>query len=358
MKKFNLPAVLIAIFFCGSVNAQPNKNKLDSVLLENNSLYQFINGVKSFRGSTTGTTLPAFQTLRYDSVWWSYMSAGANKLGVVGAANIAIGVQAFENNTEGKYNTALGLHVLKNNTSGQDNFGTGWDALYNNTTGNANVAIVQDALYNNTWGYNNVALGKGSQYSNKTGHGNISLGYNTLYYTETGSGNVAIGDYAGGFLYNGEGNVFMGEYAGEFNDAAVGKTIRNSVYIGRYSGLSSAHSNSISIGYNTQSSGDNKINIGNTIYGDIPTGDVAAKSFTITGRKITADDNYLYVTTSTGGVKRILLQDISTPITSKVQPLEPLPLKQQPTGFYIYTLSGQFAGYVAKPVYSSVNGLK
>lgn len=43
--------LLIAILFSSEINAQPNKNKIDSVALINNSLYQYINGVKTFRGS-------------------------------------------------------------------------------------------------------------------------------------------------------------------------------------------------------------------------------------------------------------------------------------------------------------------
>ncbi len=335
-------ALLIAILFSISANAQPGS--MEDVRLRNDSLFRINkNNEWVFKGSVKGGALPPFSSLpalMYDSASATYISAGANALGVRGFANVIIGSGAFEKNQTGAYNTALGLNVLKNNTGGRDNFGAGWDVLYNNTTGNGNVAIVQDALYSNTGGYNNIAMGKGSMFYNTTGHSNVSLGYFTLNYKVTGDENIAIGPYAGGFLEKGDGNIFIGSYAGELNDFAVGKTINDAIAIGRYTGLSAAHTRSISIGYNIQSTGDSKINIGNVYKGDILTGNAEVKSISISDRKVTFDDNYMYVTTSTGVIKKVPLQELSS-TTAKSNQATNTETKL-PAGRYVfYTPSGQ-----------------
>lgn len=52
--KHYIQSLILAICFAGAVNAQP-KNKVDSVELSNNSLWQYINGAKSFRGSVVAS---------------------------------------------------------------------------------------------------------------------------------------------------------------------------------------------------------------------------------------------------------------------------------------------------------------
>lgn len=301
--------ILLLLISNAAIAQKGKPQSIDSVLMENNTLYQFINGAKQDRGSVVGG---GGQTLSYNPVWGSYMSVGANAFGLVGQFNLAIGQNAFENNQTGNYNTALGKDVLKMNISGRDNFGAGYDALYNNTSGNANIAMPQDALFSNTTGSNNVALGRGSQYTNPKGNGNVSLGFNTFYYLQAGDENVSIGHYSGGFLEKGYGNIFIGSYAGEMNSAAVGKTINNSIYMGTYTGLSSANSGVIMMGYNLQSTRDNEINIGNVYKGDVSTGVAEVSAISISGRTITADDNYIYVKTSTGETKRVPLQSVVT----------------------------------------------
>jgi hypothetical protein len=327
--------LVILILFPYILFAQKGKPQgLDSVLMENNTLYQFINGTKQDRGSVVG----GGGVLSYNPVWGSYMSAGANAFGVVGQYNLAIGQNAFENNQTGSYNTALGKDVLKMNISGRDNFGAGWDALYNNTSGNANIAMPQDALFSNTTGSNNVALGRGSQYTNQRGNGNVGIGFNTFYYLQAGDENVSIGHYSGGFMEKGYGNIFIGSYAGEMNNAAVGKTINNSIYMGTYTGLGSAHSGVIMMGYNLQSKKDNEINIGNVYKGDVSTGVAEVGAITISGRTITFDDNFMYVKTSTGVTKKVALQELSaTP--------------QQLIGVKAYNAQGQLLFY--QPVYKN-----
>lgn len=294
---------IIAIVITGSLFGQPGKSALDSVTERGNELLNWSKGVSIVRGA---------QNLRFYPLQGSYFSAGAGTYAQPGRWNVVIGENAGDSITTGARNTFFGKNAGQKTRVGNDNLAVGWDALRDNIFGNSNLALIQDAMRSNLRGSNNVALGRGSQFSNIAGNHNISAGWQSLYFLTDGHENVAIGGYAGAFLLKGSGNVYIGQYAGEHNDAAVGKTIDNSIYIGRYSGLQSAHSNSITIGYNTQSTGDYKINIGNTIYGDILSGDVSAKSITISGRQITFDDNYMYVRTSTGITKRISLEELSS----------------------------------------------
>jgi hypothetical protein len=100
-------------------------------------------------------------------------------------------------------------------------------------------------------------------------------------------------------------------------------------------------SNSISIGFNIQPTAANQINIGNVYKGDITTGNAEVKSITISGRQITFDDNYMYVTTSTGVVKKVALQEVAAAKTTT-----------QEQTYMLYELNGQSTGryLIAKPV--------
>lgn len=324
--------ILLLTFYSVSIFSQgnsPNKaSGIDSATL-GNELLNWKSGSSTIRGH---------QNIKYNQVWGSYFSAGSGTARKQdGRWNVVIGENAGDSLNGGARNTFLNKDAGQSTTVGNDNFAVGWDALRDNKFGNANIAIVQDALRSNLRGSNNVALGRGAQFSNIAGNHNVSAGWQSLYYLENGSENVAIGGYAGAFLLKGSGNVYIGQYAGEHNDAAVGKTINDAIYIGRYTGLSSAHSNSINIGYNIQSTGDGKINIGNVYKGDVTTGNAEVTSISISGRQITFDDNFMYVKTSTGVVKRVPLQDVST--------------AREPVGFKVYNTQGQLLFY--QPVYKN-----
>lgn len=338
MKKIALILTLLVATI--TVNAQKGRfEKPDSNSLINNILYQYTNGIAEPRGVVV---LPPFQTLtqnlRYDSIWGTYTSIGANKLGVVGQYNLAIGQNAFENNISGNYNTALGKNVMKFNTRGNHNVAIGWEALLKNTSGSDNVGISTDALYSNINGYGNTAIGRGTMFYSTAGRLNVAVGYNALMNNIDGEGNTAIGPYSMTWLIKGSNNIAIGPYSGEAN-GSENVTIDNSIFIGNQSGLNARHSNSIAIGTKTEVPSANRINIGNVYKGDILTGNAEVKSISISDRKITVDDNYLYVVTSTGVIKRVPLQDLSA--TSKaVSTLETS--KQIPASKYAaYTTTGQ-----------------
>jgi hypothetical protein len=301
--------ILILLLISSAAFSQPNKTGIDSVTLKD-ELVNWSKGVPVIKGS---------QNLRYYSDKKTYLSIGAaTGAANYGSYNLVMGDHAGDSLNGGSYNTFFGRGAGQSTKTGNFNFAASWDALRDNVSGNNNVAIVEDALRSNIRGSNNIALGNGSQFSNTGGGHNISAGNQSLYYLTSGSENVAIGGYAGAFLEKGSGNVFISAYAGEFNGAAVGKTINDAIYIGRLSGISSAHSNSINIGYNTQSKEDYGINIGNVYGGNSLTGVAEVKAISISGRTITFDDNYMYVKTSTGVVKKVALDEITAPATSRV----------------------------------------
>lgn len=328
--KYLLPLIAVIISISGI--SQPNKNTLDSAVLTND-LVNWSKGTATIRGS---------QNLRVYSLRGLYFSAGAGTFADTnkGVWNIAIGPNAGDHLAGGSYNTFLGKDAGQNTTMGSDNFAVGWDPLRDNTFGSANIAIVQDALRSNTRGSYNIALGKYSLFTNTVGNHNTGIGFNTLNYLEQGDENIAIGPYAGGINRKSYGGVYIGSYAGERNDASIDKTLYGAIYIGQYAGINSANSYGVTIGYNVQSEGDYKINIGNVYKGDILTGNAEVKSISISGRQVTIDDNYLYVKTSTGILKAIPLQDITA---TSMATTSSQTIAQQ--SFPIYSTTGQLIGF-------------
>lgn len=255
--------------------------------------------------------------LRYDATYGSYYSLNAGTgTAHPGQFNIAIGDDVLVAATEGQadYNVGIGQRVLYHNTVGRNNVAIGWEALRENTGGADNVGISEDALRDNQSGGGNVAIGRGAMISNLTGSKNTAIGYNALQNQKGSNENVAIGVYAGAWHVKGDGNVFIGTYGGECNGSD--NVITNgSVCIGQYAGLNPPGSGSICIGRNTQTSADNQMNIGNTIFGSRIgladaviqiKGDLFSNSITVGGKKITADDDFIYVQTTTG-IKKIAL---------------------------------------------------
>jgi hypothetical protein len=339
-KQARVNLAFIFILFSSIVFGQggPKNSGIDSATLRDNILLNWSKGVSTERGSVVGGGGSGTQNLTYDPVYGSYFSIASGTLRTgSGRWNVVIGEGAGDNITsEANYNTLLGAHAGNAITTGDDNVFMGWDAGLFTTSGRGNVGFPQDALKYNLTGSDNIAIGKFSQYTNTRGQGNVGVGFNTLYYLEAGDENVVLGKYAGGILYKGSGNIFLGAYAGEANQSETNKVIvDDAIAIGRYTGLSKMFSRSITIGFNLQPTAANQINIGNVYKGDISTGNAEVNSISISGKKVTFDDNYMYVNTSTG-VKRVPLQDVSA-----AQP--------QPTGFKVYNAQGQLLFY--QPAY-------
>ncbi len=136
-------------------------------------------------------------------------------------------------------------------------------------------------------GWRNTAIGNASLGSITTGNDNVTIGYLSLNANTTGIGNTAIGYQAGRFNQTGSSNIYVGKNAGvgvsgnshsgnTFIGFEAGKVITtggSNTFIGFGAGdLTTTGANNILIGSSTDApaAGDNnKINIGNTIYGDL-----------------------------------------------------------------------------------------
>lgn len=93
------------------------------------------------------------------------------------------------------FNTALGNNALKVLSSGQFNVAIGIEALENNN-GHSNTAVGSQSIRNNNSGTDNTALGSFTLNQN-TGSRNVALGTNALRSVSSGSGNIAVGYNAG-----------------------------------------------------------------------------------------------------------------------------------------------------------------
>lgn len=284
--------LLITTFLSSILFGQPTKG-IDSATLENNTLFNYSRGIKTQRGVVQLTT--ANSVISYDSLWGSYFSAGSNGNKQT-QWNVVIGKNAGDNISTGNQNTLLNHDAGQHLTIGRGNFAVNWDALRDATSASYNVAIEEDALRSCISCLHDIAIGKGAGFSNTNGQYNIHIGYGSGNDLATGNENTMVGSYSGWFVQNGYGNSYLGFMAGEGNAAVQGKVIHDNTFIGHYAGaFNSGVSNAILIGANTEASADGDINIGNVWKGNINTGDFSAKSVTVSGHKITADNNYLYV---------------------------------------------------------------
>ncbi len=290
----------------------PKNSGIDSVTLrDGKTLLNWIKGVSTARGIASG----GYDYWNYDETYGTLYSIGAKDSSTeAGRWNFVAMPLAGRNLTnQSAYNIYIGPGAGQLSKYSKNQILLGWEAG-KNSNGNDNVAISEDAMYSLTTGIGNNVVGRGALFTLTRGNHNNAFGYNALQAMTKGDENVAVGSYAMAFNLNGFGNVAIGTYAMENNDhyQFPTKSVNNSVAIGYMAGFNSYGNNSINIGSNTETGmSDNKINIGNTIYGDRVSGDVQVKSITISGRQITFDDNYMYVKTSNGVVKKVALQEVA-----------------------------------------------
>ncbi len=181
-----------------------------------------------------------------------------------GAENIAIGCQALNQMTSGYFNIAIGDYALKYTTTGSSNMAVGKQSLNQNTTGCNNVAIGTFALNHNDAGNLNVAVGYNSMAGDTsyrlTGAENTAVGAGSLVRIQTtASNNTVIGRMAGSMLTTGSNNVIIG-YRVAKTKLATGS---GNILIGTSDAVDVANADD-----------SNKLNIGNTIYGELSAGKI------------------------------------------------------------------------------------
>ena len=131
----------------------------------------------------------------------------------------------------GEYNTGVGILALNANTSGNGNTAMGYKAVNPNTTGNFNTGFGSYTLNGST-----------------TGNGNVAIGYQAGFAVTNGDYNLALGYQAGDNITSGNRNIILG------------------------------------YGVDAQSAtSSDQLNIGNTIYSNMATDDVAIGTATLDG---------------------------------------------------------------------------
>ena len=229
------------------VDADGVYNSTASVTLHNTSF-----GYTALGGVSTGDENTAFG---YHSL--TNVSTGVNNTAIGGGSlysgnssyNTAVGAASMYATT-GNANTAVGFDTLRYNTSGANNTAIGGEALNNLATGSNNTAIGRGAL-NGTFG------------NGLTGAYNTGLGYRALYALQTtAANNTALGTLSGGGVTTGSNNIFIGYQAGD--------------------NVTTGGSNII-IGYDINAlsaTGYDQLNIGNLIYGNMDTDQIAINTNT------------------------------------------------------------------------------
>ncbi len=110
---------------------------------------------------------------------------------ITGLNNVALGYQAFQQNTTGAQNIAIGAQALQLNTTGSQNIGIGYQALQNNVSAGYNTAIGYLSMQQNPGSFN-TAVGATAMQRNEGGSQNTAVGYSALINT-IGTANTAVG---------------------------------------------------------------------------------------------------------------------------------------------------------------------
>jgi hypothetical protein len=205
-----------------------------------NQLRLSAGGTERMVVSDTGVTMTTDATIHSHTV-------GRGGGGIL--TNVALGTEALASNTTGSANTATGQAALLSNTTGSSNTAMGQAALFSNTTGSFNTAVGQEALFSNTTGLRNTATGMYALRDNTTGLQNTATGHNALRSNTTGSSNTAMGRLALFFNTTGSSNTAVGMNALRYTTTG---------------GDNFNYSNCAGLGYDTRTSGDNQVQLGDS----------------------------------------------------------------------------------------------
>jgi hypothetical protein len=209
----------------------------------------------------------------------------------IGDLNSAFGQGALAYCVSGSYNTAMGYHALLNHT-GSNGVAFGVEALTALTNGVNNTAVGYGALKsvvtsasNTAFGYlagqvitsaQNTCIGDSALYATTSGAANTALGYNALVANQTGANNTAIGAQALISNVSGSRNVSLGRVtlinATGSDNTAIGTTALNACTTGLANtalggqALSNlvTYDNCTGLGYSSQVTGSNQVQLGDS----------------------------------------------------------------------------------------------
>jgi len=217
------------------------------------------------------------------------IAIGQDSLRVCGnELNIAIGVYALEDGSNGYSNIAIGGYSLKAHAT-NNTVAVGESALQKNTSGIQNTALGYQTLVENTVADNNTAVGfQALKLSNKTGSvgidsNNTAVGSLSSSQITTGVQNTSLGSFALGQTVDSDSNTALGYYACGAGDVSAGGVTA----VGAYALAENINGEkNTSVGFqagNVITTGDN-----NTIIGyDADTDDNAAVNQTVIGCETT-----------------------------------------------------------------------
>ena len=199
---------------------------------------------------------------------------------VTGDENVAIGYQAGSTLTDGKGNVFIGKLAGKSTTGNDYNTFIGTQAGENNTAGD-NIFIGTQAGSKNTGGGRNTIVGTWAGSQNTVRSGNTFFGYNAGN-RNTGGSNTFIGENAGKDNTTGDNNVIIGKEAGMVLNSGTDKTTKanNNIFIG--------HEASKTNGGGVSETGSHQLNIGNLIFGKMPSSAPASTIKFLSGQPTTS----------------------------------------------------------------------
>jgi len=230
-------------------------------------------------------------------------------------ANVFIGYRAGYDNTIGNANTFVGVQAGQNSVSNTGVTAVGYQAGLSNSGANntyfgAYAGQSSTGSQSTLLGYfagdpyagtGGVYIGHQAGAIADTGNYNVAIGYRSGYggsgTPATGANNVLVGRETGLNLTTGDENVIIGAQAGDALTTAANSTIvgdgagsavttgGNNILIGYQAGdLLTDGTDNIIIGYDidsTSASAANELNIGDTIFGNLSTGQVSIGTSTI-----------------------------------------------------------------------------
>ena len=226
----------------------------------------------------------------------TFIGAAAGEENISGIQNTIIGAWAGQKLTASN-NVFIGNGAGGKTNNGNENVIIGSYAGFENTTGDYNVFIGRHAGNKNITGGSNVFIGKEAGKAN-TSSLNTFVGYQAGLVTTTAPKNTFIGAETGKANTKGRWNTFVGYKAGlntDMVDPTSSTEAMQNVFIGNNSGQSNTSGssntflgksaggsnttgdNNIMIGHDASTAGgvsatgNKQLNIGNLIFGKIPT---------------------------------------------------------------------------------------